>query len=180
MPVICLTNSALILQAQAERQVHLPALEIPAVIGGPEHAPGFAVQSTSRCHLLIDVHQQALGNHAGAEVEACLLHLKLVERLGMGELLDGSAEAQIAAERIKRLISPAQVSVPVSVPRRQLGLREYVAERVAQAAAARIDVALTALGSLADGRGRLGLDRGGEHERETGSEPSEVMVWCPR
>src|SRR5881392_506095 len=47
----------LILQTQAEGQVQLPALEIPGVIGGPEHAPRFAVQRPSRRHLLIDVDQ---------------------------------------------------------------------------------------------------------------------------
>ena len=90
----------------------------------------------------------------------------------MGELLHGSVEAQIAAEREEAVDQPRPgVGAGVQVPRRQLGLREYVAEWIAQAAAARIDVALTALGALADGELRLGMDRGGEHKRETGSEP---------
>src|SRR5439155_556450 len=47
--------------------------------------------------------------------------------------------------------------------RRQLGLRKHVAEGIAQAAAGRIDMTLTALEALGDGEVRLGVcPRGAE------------------
>ncbi len=97
----------------------------------------------------------------------------------MRNLLARGVEAQIRADGDKTG-EPAgpDVRAGIQVVRRQLRLREHVAEGVTQSAAAGVDVALTALGALADGEVRLRVYGWREHTRErhaTGSEAGQAV-----
>ena len=156
MPLERLDQGGLVLQSQPEGQVHLAALHVPGVVGRPEHAPGLAVQRSARSDLLVHVHQQAVGDHARLQVNACLLHLELIGRLAPWYLLGEKVVAQVAADGDEAIQGAGpHVTAGVEVFRRQHVLREDLAEGRALTAAGGIDVTLAALVTVGDRQVRL-------------------------
>ena len=104
----------------------------------------------------------------------------------MRHVLDGAVEAQISAHGEEaRDLSRPDVGAGVDVARRQLSLREHIAEGVAESPAGGIHVTLAALGSLGEGEVRLGVRGGGgeqpaEREAEAGErgEPGAQGAPC--
>jgi len=151
-----------VVAGRADGSIEVVAGLAPAGRSGGELIP-------VRRDLLIDVHQQPLGDDVRLEVDARLLHLELVQRLRIGRLGARGIEAQVTAERHEAIEHPGPgIGAGVEMLRGHQRLREHVAVGGAQPAAGGIDVALGAFEAI--GNREVGL---GECVRRVRREQAE-------
>src|SRR5262249_13149084 len=73
-----LYEGALVLQPEAEGQVHLSSLDVPVVVGRPVHPVSLAVQSAPGTDLLVHIDEQALRNDIRAGIDPGLLEAEVI------------------------------------------------------------------------------------------------------
>ena len=147
----------LVLQAPAERQIELAALEIQAAGGIAQSRVGLEVARIAGRQALVHVQVEPLRDERDVGVEAQLVDTRCVLRGIAGQLVARPARAQVASEPQKL----TDAAGPDRHGRGQAGRGHHVlgkhdAKCIAQATTRRIDVARDALAALLDGEIRLG------------------------
>ena len=173
MPETALNERSLILQPQAEGQIHLPGFEVPVVSGRPVCSVSFDIERAARRHLLVHIHGEAIGNDRRVGINAHLLEREFIDRGASGSLLELAGSAKITADGQKAIdLARPGVRARIQMLGRQDSLREHIPEGRAQAATGRIDVALAALEAHPHGKIRLGVRLQGNNANcEEHSEP---------
>jgi hypothetical protein len=135
------------------------------VVCRPEHAPSLAVERASGGDLLIEVHDEAVRDHARLEVDTRLLKIKLVGGFGLRHLLRLELVTQIPADRDEAVEGTGpDIGAGVEVLGGQHVLRKDLPKEGALAAPGRIDVTLSALVAVGDRQVRLSVCGSAPHD----------------